>query len=176
MPATCTKVYYTGNPSQKVAKIPLLEGERVLEKDNNKLGEMVLSELQPVHREIDVTFNIDSNGTLHTTAVQRATGISTSAKVQYSEKRLSEQEIERMIIDARRLNLDDQEKVQNAKARNDLESYCLDLQLKAKVNPKFLDINVIRVCQRTLDWLQEDHRSKDECLKEKERLNKSILK
>lgn len=164
VPASITKEYTTAYKDQSGVLVKLYEGERVLAKENNKLGEMVLSELQPNHPAIDVTFTIDENGTLHTKAVEKVTGRSTEATIQYSDKRLNQDEIERMIVDAQRLKVEDERKVDNAKACNELESYCFDLQSKIKNVtdiPDNVKKTIIDECREVLDWLKEGNHDKD---------------
>lgn len=166
VPASFTQQYTTVYKDQSEVLFKLYEGERVLAKENNLLGEMTLTELQPNHPAIDVTFTIDENGTLHTKAVEKKTGKSTEAIVQYSEKRLTQDEIERMIVDAQRLKLEDERKVDNAKACNELESYCFDLQTKVKTSsdiPDNVKKAIIKECNEVLDWLKEANHDKNYC-------------
>lgn len=168
IPATRTKDYTTAYDYQTAVHCKLLEGERLMGADNHKLGEMKLTGIPPMRRhepKIDVTFTIDANGTLHTKAVERSTGKSAEATVNYFQKRLNKQELDRMIEDAQKLRLEDKEKLETAKARNDLESYCLDLQDKAASNSAILN-----KCREVLDWLHMGKHSKQDYQMKKQEL------
>lgn len=168
LPATQTKDYTTVYYDQTSILFKLLEGERMMGRDNNLLGDMKLNGLQRGHPAVDVTFTIDANGSLHTKAVERLTGRSCEAKVQYSQKRLGQLELDRMIAEAERLRLDDQKKVDDAKARNELESFCLDLQSKVEMNRNMSA--VAEKCRDVLEWLKEGSRIKVECEAKKQEL------
>lgn len=169
IPATQSQDYVTTRDNQNMALVKLLEGDRLMGRDNNLLGEMLISEIPPMPRgkaTIDVTFTIDVNGTLHTKAVERSTGRSTEAKVQFTQKRLSPQEMDQMIADAERLRSEDDKRLEDARARNQLESYCLDLQFKMETDDSMSPFDKTAVdqeCRDVLDWLNERGRSKAEC-------------
>lgn len=172
---------YTTEDNQTSVYFKLLEGDRLLGKDNNFLGEMLLSGIPPMPRhkaKLDVTFTIDVNGTLHTKAVERSTGKSCEAKVHYTQKRLTEQEMDQMIADAEKMRAADQKRVDDAKASNELESYCLDLKEKVESDDNMSEVDKTAVnteCGDVLDWLTGGNRSKDECRSMKQELKTLYL-
>lgn len=150
-------------------------------RDNNFLGEMLLTEIPPLPRgkaKLDVTFTIDVNGTLHTRAVDKSTGKSTSAKVHFTQKRLSDLEMNQMIVDAEKMRAADQKRVDDAKACNELESYCHDLKDKVADDDNMSEVDKTSVdteCGDVLDWLTGGNRSKDECRSMKQELKTLYL-
>lgn len=175
VPASITQEYTTDYKDQSGVLVKLYEGEKFLVKEeNNKLGKMILN-IQPNHPAFDVTFSIDENGTLYTKAVEKASGRSTEVKIKYSEKRLNQDEVKRMIFYDQRLKVEeeDERKVNNAKACNELESYCFDLQSKIKTVtdvPDSVKKTMIDECREVLDWLKEGNHDKDYCQLKKMRL------
>lgn len=168
IPATFTENFTTARDNQTSCDIKLLEGERTMSKNNNLLGEMKLEGIPPMPREtpsIKVTFSIDANGTLFAKAVEDSTGKSTETSIEYGKKRLNESDMRKMIDDAQRLRLDDQKKLEDAQARNELEFYCLDLQSEVRQNSM-----VIGKCRTILDWLNDGHRDKESCRAKKREL------
>ena len=77
IPTKQTESYTTVEDNQTEVPIAIYEGERVMTKDNNILGEFTLSGIPPVPREvpdIKVTFEVDANSILNVTAVDMNTG------------------------------------------------------------------------------------------------------
>jgi len=98
----------------------VVQGERKMASDNKSLGKFQLTGLPPAPRgipQIDVTFNIDSDGILHVTAKDKATSKSASISITDSS-RLDESEIERMQREAEEHAEDDRKKAELVEARN----------------------------------------------------------
>lgn len=170
IPASRTKEYTTVYDYQTAIHFKLLEGERMMGSDNNLLGDMTLRGMQLLpakQAKADVTFKIDENGSLRAQAVERATGQSTDVTIQYTQKRLGNNDMIRMIADAERLRMEDQKKVEDAEARNELEAYCLKLKNKVKMNRDMTVDEKMYVndeCRAVLDWMKTGNRGKDMCL------------
>ncbi|TVU47557.1 hypothetical protein EJB05_07163, partial [Eragrostis curvula] len=85
--------------------IQVYEGEGTSIKDNNLLGMFVLSGIHPAPKgvaRIDVTFDINANGVLNVSAVDRSSGQTNNITITNSTGRLSKEEIERMVQEAER--------------------------------------------------------------------------
>merc|ERR1712032_795345 len=94
----------------------LSEGERSRTKDNNKLGEFNLSGIPPMPRgvpQIDVTFDIDANGMLNVSALEKSTGKENKITITNDKSRLSKEDVE--IKD-------------KVEAKNSLENYCYSMK------------------------------------------------
>jgi molecular chaperone DnaK len=77
IPFTKTRVFTTASDNQERARISVRQGVSRVAAENERLGEFVLDNLRSaarLERKIDVTFRIDANGMLHTTAIDRITG------------------------------------------------------------------------------------------------------
>ena len=85
--------------------IQVYEGERQLTKDNNLLGKFNLEGIPPAPRgvpQIEVTFDIDANGIMNVSAVEKGTGKSEKITINNDKGRLSKNDIERMVKEAER--------------------------------------------------------------------------
>jgi len=120
IPTEKTKTFTTAEDNQPAVEIHVVQGERKMSNDNKSLGKFQLTGLPPAPRgipQIDVTFNIDSDGILHVTAKDKATSKSASISITDSS-RLDEAEIERMQKEAEEHAEDDRKKADLVDARN----------------------------------------------------------
>src|SRR5690606_37132724 len=108
---------------QPSVAIQVFQGERQFTRDNKMLGTFELTGIAPAPRgipQIEVTFDIDSNGIVHVTAKDRGTGSEQSIQITGGSA-LSEEDIDRMVKDAELHAAEDEERRKNADARNTLE-------------------------------------------------------
>jgi len=104
IPTEKSKTFTTAEDNQPAVQIHVVQGERKMSADNKSLGTFQLTSIPPAPRgipQIDVIFNIDSDGILHVTATDKATSKSASITIQDSS-RLDDSDIERMRKEARR--------------------------------------------------------------------------
>ncbi|RLD87624.1 MAG: molecular chaperone DnaK [Bacteroidetes bacterium] len=98
IPTKKSEVFSTAADNQPSVEIHVLQGERPLAKDNKTIGKFHLDGLPPAPRgipQIEVTFDIDSNGILHVSAKDKATGKSQSIRIEASSG-LTDEEIKKM--------------------------------------------------------------------------------
>lgn len=98
IPTKKAKIYSTAADNQPSVEIHVLQGERPLAKDNRSVGRFILDGIPPAPRgvpQIEVTFDIDANGILHVTAVDKGTGKKQDIRIEASTG-LSKEEIEKM--------------------------------------------------------------------------------
>ena len=124
IPIKKTQTFTTAEDSQTQVDIHVVQGERSLAKDNVDLGRFQLTDLPPARRgvpQIEVTFDIDSNGILHVTARDKATGKAQSMDIVAPHK-MTKDDIDRMSQDAKAHEEEDKRIRENVETRNDAES------------------------------------------------------
>ena len=120
IPVKKTEVFSTAEDNQPGVDIHVLQGERPKAHDNMTLGRFRLDGIPPAPRgmpQIEVTFDIDANGILNVTAMDKASGKQQNVTITASTN-LSENEIERMVRQARDHESEDRRWRELAEARN----------------------------------------------------------
>ncbi|GIO14813.1 chaperone protein DnaK [Cohnella xylanilytica] len=98
IPTSKSQVFSTFADNQTQVEIHVLQGERAMARDNKTLGRFILSDIPPAPRgipQIEVTFDIDANGIVNVSALDKGTGKSQKITIT-SSSGLSKEEIERM--------------------------------------------------------------------------------
>lgn len=124
IPARKSQVFSTAADNQPAVSIHVLQGEREFANNNKTLGRFELQGIPPAPRgvpQIEVTFDIDSNGIVHVSAKDLGTGKHQSIQITASSG-LSESEIEKMIKDAEAHEEEDKKRKEVVEARNSLDS------------------------------------------------------
>lgn len=131
VPTKKSQVFSTNADNQSTVTISVYEGERAMTKNNRLLGKFELSGIPPAPRgvpQIEVTFEVDSNGILQVSAEDKGTGKAEKIVITADESRLSEEEIQRMVYEAHSHAEEDKRIKENIDARNGLESYLYNLR------------------------------------------------
>ncbi|MCB4766829.1 MAG: Hsp70 family protein, partial [Sulfurovum sp.] len=124
IPAKKSQVFSTAEDNQPAVSIHVLQGEREFAKDNKSLGMFELRDIPPAPRgvpQIEVTFDIDANGILTVSAVDKGTGKSQEIKITGSSG-LSEEEIEKMVQDAEAHKAEDEKRKEIIEAKNQADT------------------------------------------------------
>jgi molecular chaperone DnaK len=120
VPARRSQVFSTASDSQTQVEIHVLQGERPMATDNKSLGKFILDGIPPAPRgipQVEVTFDIDANGILKVTAMDKATNRSQHITITASSG-LSDSEVDRMRREAEAHADDDKKRKDLIEARN----------------------------------------------------------
>jgi len=157
IPTTQTQTFTTCENNQSSVPIHVYEGERVMTKDNHKLGQFDLNGIPPAPRgvpQIEVTFDIDANGILNVTAADASTGKTNKITITNDKGRLSKDAIEKMVNEAEKFKAEDDAQKEVLAAKNGLEAYIF--QVKMSLDEQAIKSKLSKDEKRTLNREMDD--------------------
>ncbi len=188
IPTKKSQIFSTAAENQTAVTIRVLQGERQMADDNVELGRFDLVGIPPASRgipQIEVAFDIDANGLVHVSAKDLGTGKEQSIRIT-APKKLSKEEIEKMVKDAEKFAADDVKKKEEVEVINQADSlsYSTEKALKdygdkvsqaerAEIEVKLNDLkaaikdkNIERIKKGTEDLSKASHKLAEEVYKQ----------
>ncbi len=172
IPIKKSKTFTTAVDGQPEVTIRVFQGERVMAEHNHGLGSFNLMGIAPAPQgipQIVVTFDIDTDGIVHVSAKDNATGKEQSIRVSGNGK-LSDEEIQKMIDESKQFEEDDKKKREEIVMKNEQDSmvHSIDKQLKENGDklPDELKTNVESIKNDLKSALEEDNIQRIKILKD----------
>jgi molecular chaperone DnaK len=163
IPTKKVKTYSTASDNQPSVDIHILQGERPMARDNRTVGKFGLDQIPPAPRgvpQIEVTFDIDANGILSVSAVDKGTGRQQNIRIEASTG-LSKDEIARMKAEAQANAENDRQTRERAEKLNTADSLIFQTEKQLREYGDKISANFKADIEKALNDLRDAHKAQD---------------
>ena len=163
IPTKKSKIYSTAADNQPSVEIHILQGERPMARDNRSIGRFILDGIPPAPRgmpQIEVSFDIDANGILSVSAMDKASGKKQNIRIEASTG-LSKDEIERMKAEAKANEASDKEARERVDKLNAADSLVFQTEKQLTEYGDKIPETEKSAIQAAKDKLKEAHKAED---------------
>lgn len=177
IPTKKSQVFSTAENNQTSVDIKVYQGEREFAKDNKLLGEFRLEGIPAAPKgvpQVEVTFDIDANGILHVSAKDKGTGKEQKITIT-SSSGLSEDEINKMVQDAKEHEAEDKKQKEVVEKRNKLDGLVFDIEKTLKENKDKLSEEDVKKTEEALEKAKTTLKDKADDAQELENASNELI-
>jgi molecular chaperone DnaK len=177
IPTQKSQVFSTAADNQTAVDIKVVQGEREFAKDNKLLGEFKLEGIAPAPRgvpQIEVTFDIDANGIVNVSAKDKSTGKEQKITIT-SGTGLSQEEIDKMVQQAKEHEEEDKRMKEAIEKRNRLDTLIMDVEKTLNENKEKLTEDDVSQTEQALTKAKEALKEHENNPEELEKASQELM-
>jgi molecular chaperone DnaK len=157
IPTQKKQIFSTASDNQPAVTIVVLQGERPMARDNKEIGRFDLTDIPPAPRgmpQIEVSFDVDSNGILHVSAKDLSSGKEQKIRIEAASG-LRDEDIERMVKDAEMHKEEDRKRKEQVEIKNEADTLAFQAEKSLREYKDKIPENVAKDVQSKIDAVRE---------------------
>lgn len=157
IPTQKKQIFSTASDNQPAVTIVVLQGERPMARDNKEIGRFDLTDIPPAPRgmpQIEVSFDVDSNGILHVSAKDLSSGKEQKIRIEAASG-LRDEDIERMVKDAEMHKEEDRKRKEQVEIKNESDTLAFQAEKSLREYKDKIPESVAKDVQSKIDAVRE---------------------